>query len=336
MTSAPEATITRPDPAKGSTGQKNGLSVDWARTFDVESAKASVRLKIREEKRRAILERSQRNASLSAPIRDPAFVEEIAKHSSAAAMARAEAESLRIIGPKLHRKRIKMLEAQAASHEAKAEDARKAELDADRLYGEARDPIIMAKLRGEEIDARDVEMAEFVRDDHGARVIHRRGPSKGLPVLKYTAGTRVKVLTGLEHAKANGHLRSEALYQSGIEYGQAYEVSIGQTTNRPEEGGGGSYGPKGPQLRIIEAGDYLKIVRAGLSDRQVAVLDAVCGRHMRLRETAEAMRAGFPATVRALRGGLAIVRENWAEAITGGRAGSVTWDLMIRTQRMGL
>ena len=298
---------------------------------------------IRAEKHRKRLDENRRLASLSAPLRDPEFVKRITTYAEAAAMKRAEAESLRIIGPKAHRKKINKLEAETVVLEDKAEQARLEEMNADRLYGEARDPIILAKLRGEEIDAQDVEMAEFARDEHGARIIHKSGPNKGLAVLKYTSGTRARKLTGLEHSLARGHLQSarprptqEALYEIGLRYGEAYEISVGQTTNRPEEGGGGGYGPKGPQLRVVEAGETLAIMREGMDQRHQSILNLVCGHQMRIGEAARSLGYGVQASKIALRAGLATSMGNVARAREEGRLGAAARQLRDGSRMMGV
>ncbi len=297
---------------------------------------------IRAEKHRKKLEENRRLASLSAPLRDPEFVRQIEGFTRDAAMKRAEAESLRIIGPKQHRKRINKLEAEALILDEKAEQARLEELNADRLYGEARDPIILAKLRGEEIDARDMETAEFARDEHGARIIHKRGPNKGLPVLKYATGTRVRKLTGLEHSLAKGHLESarpkptpEALYEIGLRYGEAYEISVGQTTNRAE-GGGGGFGPKGPQLRVVEAGEMLSIMREGMDQRHQSILNLVCGHQMRIGEAARSLGYGVQASKNALRAGLKTAMGNLGRARAEGRLGAAARQLRDGSRMMGV
>lgn len=290
---------------------------------------------IRAEKRRRKLEENQRLASLSQPIRDPRIVAALETSLEAARACQSEADGLRAINPKQNRKRIRWLENKAQAHEEKADEIRRQELERNRLYGEARDPIIRAIMRGEDVVAREVEVAEIVRDEYGGRVVHRRGPSKGLAVMKYRIETRARKLSGIQDALAKGHLEGsgrlwapQELYDTGLMYGDAYEISVGLITNR-SEGGGGGYGAKGPQLRLIEAGDHLKIVRRNLTPRQVATLDAVCGRHLRVREAAEEMHAGFPATLKALQGGLVRARSNWQHAIADGKAGQFSWSLMM-------
>jgi DNA-directed RNA polymerase specialized sigma24 family protein len=106
-------------------------------------------------------------------------------------------------------------------------------------------------------------------------------------------------------------MNPEKLYRTGISYREAFEIAEGQTSSGGEGGGGGS-GPKAPQPRLIQAGEDLADMRKGLNPRQRKVLDMVCGLDMRVREAATAMRAGVPATERALRGGLAMAAASLA------------------------
>jgi hypothetical protein len=289
---------------------------------------------IREAKRRAKLEANRHASTLDLPIRDPDIVKAIAACERQAHEKRAEAASLRIIGAKAHRRAIKALEAAARGLDQKAQELLKTEEDDDRLYGDAKDPILRARARGEEITAGVVELAEVARDEYGARIIHRDGPSRGLPVLKYDKQTRARKLTGIEHAFHAGYLEGghgsnsqDALREVGLIYAESYEVAVGGTSSSGE--GGTGYGAKGPQLRVIEAGDRLKIMRAGLTKRQRDVLDLVCGQDMRVREAATALKAGFPATERALRGGLETCRASWAAAMVVGRVGAESWRVMM-------
>jgi hypothetical protein len=141
-------------------------------------------------------------------------------------------------------------------------------------------------------------------------------------VIQYDRVTRAVMSSrggGLERARDKGHLdggrgapRVQRLYETGVIYGKAYEIHEGLTSS--SGGGSGGHGPKGPQIRLAEAGEMLKIMRDGVSPRERAVLDRVCGEGMTLRQAATAARAGFPATTRALRNGLRIAMENWKAA----------------------
>jgi hypothetical protein len=61
---------------------------------------------------------------------------------------------------------------------------------------------------------------------------------------------------------------------------------------------------------VIEAREALRTMRTGFSRRQREVLDRVCGLDLTVRATAEALKAGFPSTARALREGLILAGEN--------------------------
>lgn len=309
---------------------------------------AQTRARIGEAKRRALLDQHQRAANLNAPIRDPEIVAQLAEYAEASKMKRAEAASLRIIGPKTNRLTIKALEAAARQLDQKASDLRRTELEQDRLYGDAKEPIIRAKLRGEEIQAADVEIAEIARDEHGARIIQRRGPYKGLPALIYTRSTRAKKFAGIEHAYFSGHLQGvgglpspEALRAVGLQWGQAFVIVCGQA-GRTGEGGGG-YGPKAPQPRMVEAGEARAIMagtlqRPGLTltrltQRQVDLLDDVCGREIVLRDVA-ATRGLVPALKRRLRLSLATAMGNMVLARERGEVGKAAWDLTVAEMTM--
>lgn len=202
--------------------------------------------------------------------------------------------------------------------------ARRAEMDAGRLHREDRDArwaegaidesVELARRRGEDIERSEVETH---RVDTGAR---------GDEVNVITTKSKpMKIQSGLEYAFAKGHLiggpgnvRAAALLAAGTIYREAYAITSGQMSSRGEGGGGGQ---AGPQLRIIEAGDRLKIMRKGLSVRQRHVLDLVCGENMRPRAAADLLKVGFPAISSGLRGGLHVVSQNWADSQKTGQAG---------------
>lgn len=287
------------------------------------------RKRIREARLRARLDEHQRAARLSEPLRDPATVAALAELTNDARMKRAEAESLRITGPKTFRSQIHKLEADATKLEAQAEKLRRAELEQDRLYGEAKEPILMAKARGAEIIAGDVEIAEVARDEHGARIIQRRGPNKGMPALIYTRATRAKKLDGIEHAFYRGHLSThgqvaaERLLSVGLAYQGAVAAANPLKAVDPGATGGGGCEPGSPLVKANEAAEWLRIARKELSPRQRAVLDKVCGEGFTVGAAAGEMRAGVPATARALRGGLAQAAESHRTARAKGEAGRV-------------
>lgn len=267
------------------------------------------RRRISEEKRRRLLDENRRASSLDEPMRDPATVLELARLESKLRDAEVEAESLRAIDAKRHRKEIKRLENKARGLADELTKLQEVERDAYAILGEAREPVLRAMQRGDTIQAKEAETADFARDEHGARIINRGGPMRGLPALVYSRGLRAKNLTGLDHAYHAGHLRGikgamaeDHLMRIGQDYGAAYEIVEGLASHAGE--GGGGFKPKAPLPRAIEAGETLADMRKGLDRRQRDVLDLVCGEGLRAREAAYKLHAGFPATIRALVGGL--------------------------------
>lgn len=302
-------------------------------TDPLSETEEQTRRRIREDRLRARLDEHQRAARLNEPLRDPVTVAALAELTSDARMKRAQAEVLRIEGAKTFRSQIHKLEAEARKLDEKAEKLRREELEQDRLYGEAKGPILMAKARGETILAADIEIATVARDELGARIIHRRGPNKGMPALVYTKATRAKKFTGIEHAYLSGHLSgvirapAEALRDTGVEWGQAYIIVTG-STGRGE--GSGGFGPKGPQPRMVEAGEARAIMAGTLkrdnltltrmTQREVDLLDDICGRDFVLRDLCPT-RGTIPAAQRRLRHALRTALENMRAAKDRGEVG---------------
>ena len=264
------------------------------------------RRRISEEKRRRLLEASQRQAAMSAPLRDPGFVLSLAKAEGKLRDAQVELDELKAGDPKKNRKAIKRHENKIRSLADELDKLQSVERAAYALMGEAREPILRAMQRGETIQAKVAETADIARDEHGARIINRGGPERGLPALVYSRGLRAKKLTGLEHALWSGYLGdgpdAERRAATGRHYGECFEIVMGMTSSRGE--GGGGFGPKGPQPRIIEAGQDYADFCAGLTERQRAVLDHVCGKSMRVSQAAAAMRSDARTVRRLLVSGL--------------------------------
>lgn len=271
------------------------------------------RRRISEEKRRRMLDEHRRAASLDAPLRDPSFVQAIAKAEGKLLTAQKELEELRAGDPKKNRKAIKRAENQVRSLAEEVAKLQTVEREAYEAMGEAREPLLRALQRGEFVQAKVAETADFARGEHGERIINRGGPMRGLPALVYSRGLRAKNLTGIDHAIACGHIAKlrakvrgvppeEFLRRVAQDYGAAYIVVEGQATHAGE--GGGGFKPKAPIPRQIEAGQVLADMRKGLTRRHRDVLDLVCGQGLRAREAADQLHAGFPATIRALVGGL--------------------------------
>lgn len=300
------------------------------------------RKQLREQKRRAKLDEHRRAARLLAPIKDPPFSQEVVSHLRKAAQARRKAQALIATDAKGNRAEIKRHETVAKQAEFKAAEVRKRELDAQWLDAALSEAVALAQARGEDVEQDIIEIATVVTDENGARLVHSSGERKGEPVLRHEKITRITMGSrggGVEHAFQRGDLdggrgspKAEALLQTGIDYGAAYEIDEGKLSSRGEFGGG--FGPKGPQLRVVEAGEKLSKMRQGLSPRQRRVLDLVCGEKYRVRQAATMMKAGFPATARALRGGLALCMENWDAAKKAGEVGEAVERVRSRNRML--
>lgn len=256
------------------------------------------------DKRRRLLDESRRASMLGQPMPDHTLAGAIEQRVTKAAAKRARAAALREEHPKKNRTTAKKLEREADKLDEevlklRAQEARHAN------WGEAREPILMADLRGDALEVKESVTADFALDRYGARIIE-----DGLPALVYSTGTRAKRLTGIEHAYAaeylvGGRLRSDTLLRIGQDYREAYIIAEGQSSAGGGEGGGG-FGPKAPQPRLVEAGQELDDMRSMLTGRQRSVLDQICGRDARAREIPEAASGGnsLLAVCRALREGL--------------------------------
>lgn len=238
-----------------------------------------------EAKRRRLLEEHQRAARLNAPLRDPVTVAALAELAEDARMKRAEAESLRLIGAKTYRTQIHKLEADARKLDEKAEKLRREELEQDRLYGEAKEPILMAKARGEEVDARDVETAEVAVDEFGAPIIHKRGPNKGFAVMKYSRGTRAKKVGGLDWLWLKERIDEDQM-GAGIRYGDEYRLANDISLKSCIAGGVGGGGGAAQQEIRADAQSAIRRARdKGLSNHaeMVWICDQVAGEGVRIR-----------------------------------------------------
>lgn len=125
------------------------------------------------------------------------------------------------------------------------------------------------------------------------------------------SGPQTRILTrqGIQQAFEDGHMApahgsmtADHLHATAKIYRDAFEIAAGLAGGSGE--GGGGCGAKGPQIKLVEAGEALALMRDGLSQRQIDVLDRVCGHDMRLRETATILRRGFPSTKNSLVSGL--------------------------------
>lgn len=161
----------------------------------------------------------------------------------------------------------------------------------------------LALSRGEEVKSETVRIAVPLTDEHGARIVRR-----GLPLYRQETVTRMRILSrgGLQLAFDRGdldgaELKAERLLETGKAYRWAYETASALTTPARNLAVIGARSPlragAGPQDAVFAAGELLRIFRSGLTGRQVAVLDRVCGLDITVRAAALALKAD-PRTVR--------------------------------------
>jgi len=262
-------------------------------------------------------------------LRDPDIVSFIQGQAEVIADLQAEVDQQEALGTPKAKRRAKSLRALIAVAEAEITKARRLETERDALMGEGRDTLIRAKLRGEEVEVREVERASFALNEHGGRIINRAGPNRGLPALRFERGASIRLLVGIEHAFEMGYLDNprtkrggEALKKIGEDYQKEYAKTNPLKAVDPSQVGGGGFGPRGPQMAACEAARWLVIARGGgkngvpLTPKQRHMVDAVCGEGCNVWQAAERAKPkmGVPAAARALRGGLAQVAANIAAA----------------------
>jgi hypothetical protein len=161
----------------------------------------------------------------------------------------------------------------------------------------------LALSRGEAVRSESVRIAVPLVDEHGARIVRR-----GLPLYRQETVTRMRILSrgGLQLAFERGDLdggpiKAERLLEAAKTYRWAYETASALTTPVRNLAIVGARSPlkvgAGPQDAVFAAGELLRVFRDGLTARQVAVLDRVCGLDLTLRAAALALKAD-PRTVR--------------------------------------
>lgn len=247
---------------------------------DREAVEQGIRAAIRDQRRRK-LDANREAARMPKP---PEVNENVRSWVRLAQGELDKARALAFTNPKKNRTKIQQHEATAKRLLCRAEEHARDEADRLWIEGALAETQVQAELRGQAV------------------AVSKTGP----------ATTTEK--TGLEDAKAKGYLeaehgpdRSEDLYRTGVRYREAYEIARGQTTSKGD--GGGGFGPKGPQLRIVEAGEDLATMRSALTMKEAAVLDSICGEGLGLFQTTIRCRMGTPAVRRALRGGLTLAME---------------------------
>jgi hypothetical protein len=155
----------------------------------------------------------------------------------------------------------------------------------------------LALSRGEEVKSETDRIAVPLVDEHGARIVRR-----GLPLYRQETVTRTRILSrgGLQLAFDRGDLdggaiKAERLLETAKAYRWAYETATSLTTPARNLAVVGARAPlragAGPQDAVFAAGELLRVFRVGLSARQVAVLDRVCGLDLTIRAAALALKA---------------------------------------------
>ena len=176
----------------------------------------------------------------------------------------------------------------------------------------------LALSRGEEVRSETVRLAVAQFDERGARIVRH-----GLPLYRQETHTRVRIASrgGLQLAFERGDLdggriKAERLNETGKAYRWAFETASALTTPArdlaPIGGRSALRASAGPQDAVFAAGEILRIFRANLTARQVAVLDSVCGCDATARATCLQLKADLRTVRRLLVEALTIATENRA------------------------
>lgn len=247
-----------------------------------------------------------------------------------------EAERLRGIAAKLRERDAKGNRGGISAHERRARQIEteaatrhKADREQSWIARAIAESARQAQARGEEVVSETVELVTFVTGENGERLRHKTGSRRGEPIVQIDRVTRAvnqSKAHGLAQAFDKGWLNggpgsppAPVLLEIGLRYAAAFEALDPLRSGFGQEGGGG-FSPKAPQVRVVEAGETLAILRRGLSDRERAILDVVCGKGDQLR-TITKTRNGFPAAQRRLRNGLRLAMEAWKAAHKAGEVG---------------
>jgi hypothetical protein len=220
---------------------------------------------------------------------------------------------------KAERKLVSPDRTQAASGHREIQDLERrhgARLESLSLAARLAETSSLALSRGEEVRAETVRLAVPLVDEHGARIVRQ-----GLPNYRQETHTRVRIASrsGLQLAFDRGDLdggriKADRLHETGKAYRWAYETSSALTTPRrdlsPISGRSPLRASAGPQDAVFAAGEKLRIFRADLTARHIAVLDQVCGVEMTVRAASLALRADARTIRRLLVEALVVATEN--------------------------
>jgi hypothetical protein len=174
----------------------------------------------------------------------------------------------------------------------------------------------LALSRGEEVKSETIRLAVPIVDEHGARIVRH-----GLPLYRQETHTRVRIASrgGLQLAFERGdldggRLKAERLHETGKAYRWAFETNSALTTPErnlaPISGRSPMRASAGPQDAVFAAGEILRVCRADLTARQLAVLDRVCGLEMTIRAASLRLKADARTIRRLLVEALTIATEN--------------------------
>lgn len=318
------------------------LGVHAAHRAALKSSPEEVRRQISADKRRRLLERSQQaaRAKLADPeLPMPMTAEEALRKAEE---HRQKALYLQTSDAKGNRRAIADHQDEARRLEIQALADDTAYRDAHWLWQAQQETVAQAALRGDSYESETVTLSTPMRDEHGAILRHKTGPDRGKEIRQVDSFTRTRnaKLGGLERAHAKGHLdhlgdekRVKQLRRIGERYGAACEDLNPLRAADLENGGGGGGGSKGPQIKTIEAGETLAIMRRLMNPRQRAVMDWVCGHDLTIREAAREVGLHFDTTRSALCEGLQAADKAWREACKHHEPGEAV-DRALEVDRM--
>lgn len=283
-----------------------------------------------EQRRRA----ARLNAPLAEPDPEPAIqrdLKALTRAEEEATRARADADAARKAedreGHKEALGRLKAAQSRIRTLRLSINSARTAQIDRRWVETAKGETEALAKLRGEELEDEDTEVAEWLRDPESGALV--KG-DEGLPVLRAEKARARRVLSrsGLDRAFVRGDLGEGVqtairLREIGRQYGAAYQAATSMLTPDAHEVRG--TGVPEPQMSTLTAWNMLSIMRGSktldgvqlkaLTPKQREILDRVCGNGEAVGMAARAIRSGVPSAIRALRAGLEVAGDNLSAAM---------------------
>jgi hypothetical protein len=186
---------------------------------------------------------------------------------------------------------------------AELERRRQIRLEGAGLAVRVAETLALARGRGEEVRAESLRIAAPALDDHGAPIV-----DQGLPVYRRETISRMRIASrgGLQLAFERGDLdggplKAERLFDVAKTYRWAFETASALRSTARDLSTVSARAPlrasAGPQDAVFAAGEILRALRGGFSERQREAADRVCGLDMTVRAAALALKAD-PRTVR--------------------------------------